>query len=703
MSPKILGLGMDLSAGEWVLNAAVVVSMLLLAFVHVCLTKSDMHLGLAALRELGAAKVPSQHELDRQERFEAELLKVRIDIFERLRRVGIHVVFAINLIMMQQLLVNPSLSSAMALLGPLLEYGLHTVLQAGFVKIQAWSHFRIMQSLLVGSYAVWTYGVVSQETDLHAITAMEKLAAAGLVVQSVAFIDWKVPIPTYILGATAVTLKQWQIGGPVTPMMILSSVVSHVLLAGLMFCLVPWRSWSVMFWMFWCPWGLTCSASYHIYIYIIFLFMSFYCYIHIASKEHPWPILWFTSYIQAYSPSGDFLYVAGTTVREKNTLEILWPHAPVGTKLWILLAAFLIGKKTNNRVQKTLKTHCVWTRPAFCKSCFCFPRCMSYNATLLQDWNLMMRPLSFWHRVLFWGGSVTATWFWTVAVTALWRIPPRWNGSWTSRGSWVGAAFWISFWMQVAGNNFCSFCRAKPPSKKTKHTSRLACGSSCRVLILQGAHGLVSTDVFCKSCAVAGRDYYLLAFRADPDQFGIPPDAHGSHDPHGPWRFDQRQVQPRQPSESTDEVVKAIRQLVQLRFLVDIDTPRLDIEEATLSFSRSQGSRHRDGMPTLRSFVCVNDWQRVKDLFRSARESLAAEHGEHTEKVWRFPSSLLFRIPGRPGNYFRARSAVVSVGDGDEETEGPPEFVEFHLGSFDLKHLRKPREQDLESIGEDEE
>ena len=235
-TPKILGLGMDIE-GEWV-PSAVVVSMLLLASVHLCLTKSDMHLGLAALREL-SHKVPSQHELDRQERFEAELLKVRIDIFERLRRVGIHVVFAVNLVMMQQLLVNPSLSSAMALLAPLVEYGLHTVLQAGFVKIQALSHFRIMQSLLVGSYAVWTYGVVSKETDLHAITAMEKLAAAGLVVQSVAFIDWKVPIPTYILGATAVTLKQWQIGGPVTPMMVLSSVLSHVLLAGMMFCLVP--------------------------------------------------------------------------------------------------------------------------------------------------------------------------------------------------------------------------------------------------------------------------------------------------------------------------------------------------------------------------------------------------------------------------------------------------------------------------------
>ena len=149
-------------------------------------------------------------------------------------------------------------------------------------------------------------------------------------------------------------------------------------------------------------------------------------------------------------------------------------------------------------------------------------------------------------------------------------------------------------------------------------------------------------------------------------------------------------------------MVEAIRQLVQLRFLVDIHTPRLDIEEATLSFSSSQGS-HRNGMPTLSSFVCVNDWQRVTDLFRDAKESLAAERSEHPEKIWRFPSSLLFRIPGRPGKYLRARSAVISVGEGDEETEGPTDFVEFHLGSFEFKHLRKQREQDLESIGEDEE
>ena len=124
----------------------------------------------------------------------------------------------------------------------------------------------------------------------------------------------------------------------------------------------------------------------------------------------------------------------------------------------------------------------------------------------------------------------------------------------------------------------------------------------CLRIVLQGAHGPVSTDVFCTSCAAAGQDFYLLALRADPDQFGIPPDA---PDPpqSAAWQFDQQRQQ-RQPSESNSsvEVAEAFRELMQVRLLVNIDTPRLDIEEATLSFSRSC---HRNGMPTLRSFVSI--------------------------------------------------------------------------------------------------
>ena len=47
----------------------------------------------------------------------------------------------------------------------------------------------------------------------------------------------------------------------------------------------------------------------------------------------------------------------------------------------------------------------------------------------------------------------------------------------------------------------------------------------CLRIALEGAEGPVSIDVFCTSC-VAGQDYYLLAFRADPEQFLAPPDAH---------------------------------------------------------------------------------------------------------------------------------------------------------------------------------
>lgn len=66
------------------LSHALVVPMLLLAAAHLCLTKTDLQRGLARLREKiqQCTQLPSQRELDQARRFEAELLRVRLEIFQ---------------------------------------------------------------------------------------------------------------------------------------------------------------------------------------------------------------------------------------------------------------------------------------------------------------------------------------------------------------------------------------------------------------------------------------------------------------------------------------------------------------------------------------------------------------------------------------------------------------------------------------------
>ena len=67
------------------LSHALVVPMLLLAAVHLSLTKTDLQLGLGRLwaKFQLRKQLPSQSELDRIRRFEAELLRVRLEMFQR--------------------------------------------------------------------------------------------------------------------------------------------------------------------------------------------------------------------------------------------------------------------------------------------------------------------------------------------------------------------------------------------------------------------------------------------------------------------------------------------------------------------------------------------------------------------------------------------------------------------------------------------
>lgn len=57
----------------------------------------------------------------------------------------------------------------------------------------------------------------------------------------------------------------------------------------------------------------------------------------------------------------------------------------------------------------------------------------------------------------------------------------------------------------------------------------------------------------------------------------------------------------------------------------DLVLPGMDIEEVSLSFLRRP---RENGMPTLRSFIRINDWPRVDDFFKNAR-SLSVEDREN--------------------------------------------------------------------------
>ena len=520
----------DVQGSGWLPSTShvVVVSMLLLSALHLRLTKSDVYLGLAALCQQirQHTKVLTQRELDQQHRFETEQLGIRVEVVDKVRRVGIHIVFIVILSIMQQLLTDPSPSLCTQLPPALVEYALHALVQTGHIKIKTRNHFRMLRCLLFRGYAVIVYGLAI-EMNYERFCAMEKLLGAALMVQSVVFLDCKATVPVYIVAAAVVTLKQWHWMG-----FALFSLVLHVIFAWLMTCVV--------------------FAMQH----------------HIAVKLESDDV---SSLLQA---SRCVLrgVCEGDVVLDRHTHRIL------------------------------------------------------EDSTSLERLLNVKRKLS-------------------------------------------GSNFLDLFLDADGRQQFSQFLQSEVLPQAGK-----AAIPPCLRIVLQGAHGSVSTDVFCTSCAVAGQDFYLLALRADPDQFGIPPDAPDPPDPpQSAWQFGREQPK-RQPSEgdSSVEVAEAFRELVQLRLLVNIDTPRLDIEEATLSFSRS---RHRDGMPTLRSFVSINDWARVEDLFRHAKKGFKAGSAQ----AWRFPSPLLFRIPGsRPRSYLRARSAVVTVGDEDEESEGPPAF-EFHL------------------------
>ena len=198
---------------------------------------------------------------------------------------------------------------------------------------------------------------------------------------------------------------------------------------------------------------------------------------------------------------------------------------------------------------------------------------------------------------------------------------------------------------------------------------------------LQGAQGPVSVDVFCTRLPDygAGRDHYLLALKEDPEQseqFGSPSqEMNGMNEMNEmnsrfPRASDAEKVEDMdenaQPAmslgraSSISEMLEACEELMQVSMLVCNSSPSFDIEEATLSFARSQPANSANdsdrcndfgGMPTLRKFIRFNDWERVEKMFQKVCQM------EERKKHYTLPSPLL------PGFFLR---------NFGEHKKGPP-------------------------------
>ena len=125
---------MELEALEFLRSPWFLTAMgMLVAALHVCLTKSNVTLGLARLLQKCQQHkhVMTQREQDKKRRFEKELLRARIEIFGMVHCVAIHIAFALILATMHKVATIGGAASWMQLLGTFSGYSLHALIASG--------------------------------------------------------------------------------------------------------------------------------------------------------------------------------------------------------------------------------------------------------------------------------------------------------------------------------------------------------------------------------------------------------------------------------------------------------------------------------------------------------------------------------------------------------------------------------------------
>ena len=248
----------------------------------------------------------------------------------------------------------------------------------------------------------------------------------------------------------------------------------------------------------------------------------------------------------------------------------------------------------------------------------------------------------------------------------------------------VGTNF-LDLFLDIEGRQcFMQFLNAESASKQMDNRDAFALPRGLRVS-LQGAEGPISADVFCTRVPNGeGPDYCLLALKEDPEQHlaDCAPPSEGSQ----VFQASSTAKLGSQGSSISEIFACTCVDLVQVSLLVSNNSAGLDIEEATLSFERSEGSPN-ETMPTLRKLLRGSGLERVK---RACQSVCNLPEGEHHA----LRSPLRFRIPGAPGSSLSAERVHISV---DTEMPGTLQFW-MHLSALRTSH-RKERE--LEGIIEE--
>ena len=202
-----------------------VLPMLLLAALHFRLNESELKWLPAQLGQWrGNAKSESSHK---RARFEKELLKARINIFEKVHSFCLHVSFFAIVAALLGLMADPSFAALTQLASPLSGYALHACVQTGILEVKTELHFRFIKFLGVSIFVLYL-STAANQTDIEVLCAMEKVTGALQTFMSFVFIDFTMTLPVYMVSAVVLTYKHWQLLGfsRVTSELVSSTIIS---------------------------------------------------------------------------------------------------------------------------------------------------------------------------------------------------------------------------------------------------------------------------------------------------------------------------------------------------------------------------------------------------------------------------------------------------------------------------------------------